>query len=77
MALVMLRTKFPVKQKKAARQQWPMLSFNDLATALEHLLPRKQLTAEELADIINKRHYLRRKVKESHARQSQVQRERI
>lgn len=34
-----------------------MLSFNDLVTALEHLLPRRQLTAEELADIIGKRHY--------------------
>ena len=45
-----------------------MLSFNDLVTELEHLLPRRQLTAEELADIISKRHYLRRKAKESHAR---------
>ena len=72
MALVMLGTLFLVKQKKAGRQQWPMLSFNDLVTALEHLLPRRQLTAEELADIIGKRHYLRRKAKESHARRSQV-----
>lgn len=72
MALVMLGTLFLVKQKKAARQQWPMLSFNDLVTALEHLLPRRQLTAEDLADIINKRHYLRRKAKESHSRRSQV-----
>jgi SRSO17 transposase len=75
MALVMLGTLFLVKQKKAGRQQWPMLSFNDLVTALEHLLPRRQLTAEELADIINKRHYLRQKAKESHARRSQVARE--
>lgn len=72
MALVMLGTLFLVKQKKAGRQQWPMLSFNDLVTALEHLLPRRQLTTEELADIIGKRHYLRRKAKESHARLSQV-----
>lgn len=53
----------------AGRQQ---LSFNDLVTALEHLLPRRQLTAEELADIIRKRHYLRKKTKESHVRRSQV-----
>jgi len=46
MALVMLGTLFLVKQKKAGRQQWPMLSFNDLVTALAHLLPRRQLTAE-------------------------------
>ena len=32
-------------------------------------------TAEELADIINKRRYLRQKAKESHARRSQVARE--
>ena len=75
MALVMLGTLFLVKQKKAGRQQWPMLSFNDLVTALEHLLPRRQLTAEELADIISNRHYLRRKAKESHSRRSQVARE--
>jgi SRSO17 transposase len=75
MALVMLGTLFLVKQKIAGRQQWPMLSFNDLVTALEHLLPRRQLTAEDLADIICKRHHLRRKAKESHARRSQVARE--
>ncbi len=72
MALVMLGTLFLVKQKQAGRQQWPMLSFNDLVTALEHLLPRRQLTAEELADVINKRHDLRRKAKKSHFRRSQV-----
>jgi hypothetical protein len=72
MALVMLGTLFLVKQKKAGRQQWPMLSFNDSVTALGHLLPRWQLTTEELADIICKRHHLRRKAKESHARRSQV-----
>jgi len=69
------RTLFLVKQKKAGRQQWPMLSFNNLVTALEHPLPRRQLRAEELADIINKRRYLRRKAKQSHARHSQVTRE--
>jgi SRSO17 transposase len=72
MALVMLGTLFLVKQKQVGRQQWPMLSFNDLVTALAHLLPRRQLTAEELADVIGRRHYLRRKAKESHARRSQV-----
>jgi hypothetical protein len=36
-ALVMLETLFLVKQKKAGRQLWSMLSFNDLVTALEHL----------------------------------------
>jgi hypothetical protein len=49
-----------------------VLSFNDLVTALAHLLPRRQLTAEELADIIAKRYDLRRKAKESHVRRSQV-----
>ena len=71
----MLGTLFLVKQKKAGRQQWSMLSFNDWVTVLEPLPPRRQLTAEELADIINKRYYLRQKAKESHARRSQVARE--
>lgn len=75
MALVMLGTLFLVKQKSAGRQQWPMLSFNDLVTALAHLLPRRQLTAEDLADIIDKRHRLRQQAKKSHARRSHVARE--
>jgi hypothetical protein len=49
-------TLFLVKQKMLGRKQWPMLSVNDLVTALAHMLPRKQLTAEELAEIIHKRH---------------------
>jgi SRSO17 transposase len=70
MALVMLGTLFLVKQKAEGRRQWPMLSFNDLITALAHLLPRRQLTAVDLADIIAKRHRLRRQAKDSHARRS-------
>ena len=72
MALVMLGTLFLIKQKIAGRQQWPMLSFNDSITALAHLLPRRQLTAEDLAGIINKRHRLRQQAKDSHPRFSQV-----
>lgn len=75
MVLVMLGTLFLIKQKIAGRQQWPMLSFNDLVTALAHLLPRRQLTAEGLADIISKRHHLRQQAKDSYARRSQVVRE--
>ena len=70
MALVMLGTLFLVKQKTEGRKQWPMLSFNDLVTALAHLLPRRQWTAEDLAAIITKRHRLRQQAKESHARRS-------
>lgn len=69
-ALVMLGTLFLAKQKAQGRKQWPMLSFNDLVTALAHLLPRRQLTAEELAVIIDQRHRLRQQAKESHARRS-------
>jgi hypothetical protein len=72
MTLVMLGTLFLIKQKKAGRQQWPMVSFNNLVTALAHLLPHRHLTAEELADVINKRHELRQKAKKSQARRSQV-----
>jgi hypothetical protein len=51
-------------------QHWPRLSFNDLVTAFAHLLPRRPLTAEDLADIIAKQHRLRRQASDSHARQS-------
>ncbi|WP_445372039.1 hypothetical protein ACH518_04625 [Methylomonas sp. HW2-6] len=54
------------------RQQWPILSFNDLVTVLEHLLPRRQLISEQLADVINKRHDMRQKARESHYKRSQV-----
>jgi len=70
MALVMLATLFLVKQKIQGRAHWPMLSFNDLVTALAHLLPRRQLTAGDLAAIINNRHRLRERAKESHARRA-------
>lgn len=72
MALVMLSTLFLVKQKVEGRRQWPMLSFNDLVTALAHLLPRRQLTTEDLAALIEKRHQLRRRARESHARRSMI-----
>jgi hypothetical protein len=72
MALVMLATLFLIKQKIQGRKQWPMLSFNDLVTALAHLLPRRQLTAEDLAAIIDKRHRLRQRTKESSARRAQI-----
>ncbi|MGH8549331.1 MAG: hypothetical protein ACRERU_12175 [Methylococcales bacterium] len=68
----MLATWFLVKQKIQCRQQWPMLSVNDLVTALAHLLPRRQLTAEDLAASIEQRHRLRQKAKDSHARRTQV-----
>jgi hypothetical protein len=71
-ALVMLGTLFLVKQKVEGRKQWPMLSCNDLVTALAHLLPRRQLTADELAEIIDQRHRLRQQAKASHARRSAV-----
>lgn len=73
MVLVMLGTLFLVKQKIEGRRQWPMqpmLSFNDLVTALAHLLSRRQLTAEKLAAIITKRHRLCQQAKEFHARRS-------
>ncbi len=68
----MLGTLFLVKQKDEGRQHWPMLSFNDLVTAMAHLLPRRQLTAVELAEIIDKCHRLRQQAQESHARRSAV-----
>lgn len=72
MALVMLATLFLVKQKMQGRSQWPMLSVNDLVTALAHMLPRRQLTAEELAEIIHKRHQRRASAKQSSVRQNRA-----
>lgn len=69
-ALVMLGTLFLLKQKIQGRKQWPLLSLNDLVTALAHLLPRRPMTTEELANLIEKRHRLRQQAQESQARRS-------
>jgi hypothetical protein len=45
-----------------------MLSLNDLVTAIAHLLPRRQMTAPELADILSRRHQVRRAAKDTHTR---------
>lgn len=73
MALAMLATLFLFKQKGTGRTQWPMLSCNDLVTALAHRLPRRQLTAEALAEIITKRHRLRQQAEHSHARRAALE----
>jgi hypothetical protein len=70
--LVMLGTLFGLKQKKAGRPQWPMLSFSDLVTALAHLLPRRHMTSAELAEVITQRHRLRQKAKASRYRRTSV-----
>jgi len=72
MASVMPGTLFLLKQKVQGRKRWPMLLFNDLVTALAHPLLRRLLTAEDLAAIIDKRHRLRQRAKEAHARRAQV-----
>jgi PAS domain S-box-containing protein len=53
------------------RLQWIQGSLQRV-TALAHLLPRRQLTADDLAEIIDARHRRRRQAKESHVRRSAV-----
>ncbi len=72
MALVMLAALFLVKQKMAHRETWPMLSLNDLVTAIAHMLPRRQMSAPDLANILSRRHQARRATKACHARKKQV-----
>ena len=71
MALVMLATLFLVKQKMTHRQSWPMLSLNDMVTAIAHMLPKRQMTAPELAAVIERRHRDREAAKQSHRRRQQ------
>jgi hypothetical protein len=72
MARVRRGTLFLVKQKAEGRPQWPMLSFNDLITALAHLRPRRQLAAEDLAALIEKRHRWRQQARDSHGRRAMI-----
>jgi hypothetical protein len=50
-----------------------MLSINDLVTAMKHMLPRRQLTADELAGIIEDRHRRRKQAQESHFRRARTE----
>ncbi|MDP2433050.1 MAG: hypothetical protein Q8O33_13625 [Pseudomonadota bacterium] len=50
-----------------------MRSLNDLVTAIAHMLPGRQMTAPELADILSRRHEARRAAKASHARKQRRQ----
>ncbi len=68
MALVMLAALFLVKQKVTHRETWPMLSLNDLVTAIAHMLPKRQMGAAELAEVIERRHRNRSLAKDSHRR---------
>jgi hypothetical protein len=52
----------------AHRETWPMLSLNDPFTAIAHMLPRRQMPAPELADILSRRHQARHAAKDCHAR---------
>jgi SRSO17 transposase len=72
MLLVMLATLFLVKQKEQHRKTWPMLSLNDIMTAIAHMLPRRQMTSVDLAHIITKRHRLRESAKRSHSKKHDV-----
>lgn len=72
MILVMLATLFLVKQKEQHRKTWPMLSLNDIVTAIAHMLPRRQMTSVELAHIITQRHHLRESAKRSHSKKHNV-----
>jgi SRSO17 transposase len=68
MALVMLATLFLVQQKMTHRETWPMLSLNDLVTAMAHMLPRRHMAPSELAAVIARRHRDRQAAKASHLR---------
>lgn len=71
MALVMLAALFLVQQKASHRETWPMLSLNDLVTAIAHMLPKRQMTTTELADVIDRRHQARRAARQGHTGRQQ------
>lgn len=72
MILVMLATLFLVKQKEQHRKTWPMLTLNDIVTAIAHMLPKRQMTSAELAHIITQRHNLHESAKRSHSKKHNV-----
>jgi len=77
MALVMMAMLFMLSQKLRMQEQCPLLSCADIERLLVAFLPRRDATPEQVLSHMNRRHEMRRRAIESHAKRNAERRFKI
>lgn len=72
MALVMLAMHFMLTERLAQQEPRPLLSCADIEVLLAHFLPRRDVDEREVIRQMERRHRLRQRAMESHARRAQA-----
>ena len=70
MALVMMAMLFMLSQKLRMQEQCPLLSCADIERLLAAFLPRRDASPEQVLGHMNRRHEMRRRAIESHAKRN-------
>ena len=77
MALVMMAMLFMLSQKLRMQEQCPLLSCADIERLLAAFLPRRDASPEQVLSHMNRRHEMRRRAIESHAKHNAQRRFKI
>jgi SRSO17 transposase len=77
MALVMMAMLFMLSEKLRVQEQCPLLSCADIERLLAAFLPRRDATPEQVLSHMNRRHEIRRRAIESHAKRNAERRFKI
>jgi SRSO17 transposase len=70
MALVMMAMLFMLSEKLRMQEQCPLLSCADIERLLAAFLPRRDASPEQVLSHMNRRHEMRRRAIESHAKRN-------
>ena len=77
MALVMMAMLFMLSEKLRMQEQCPLLSCADIERLLAAFLPRRDASPEQVLSHMNRRHEMRRRAIESHAKRNAERRFKI
>ena len=72
MALVMLAMHFMLTERLAQHETTPLLSCADIEVLLAHFLPRRDVDEAEVFRQMERRHRLRKRAMQSHARRAKL-----
>jgi hypothetical protein len=70
MALVMMAMLFMLSEKLRMQEQCPLLSCADIERLLAAFLPQRDARPEQVLSHMNRRHEMRRRAIESHAKRN-------
>ena len=70
MALVMMAMLFMLTERLRMKDQCPLLSCADIQRLLAAFLPRRDASPEQVLSHMNRRHEMRRRAIESHAKRN-------